>query len=86
MQSRTRQNGFQQVSKALLFSVISRFDAFHLSSSVLSAARVAAPPAPAAQQQRAATVAAAAAQASPPHTAASRGDVASDAGSIGSSI
>ena len=84
VQSRTRQNGFQQVYKALLFSVISRFDAFQLSSSVLSAARVAAPPAPAAEQQRVATVAAAAAQASPPLTAASRGDVASDAGSIGS--
>ena len=38
MQSRTRQNGFQQVSKALLFSVISRFDAFQLSSSVWSRA------------------------------------------------
>ena len=33
-------------------NVISRFDAFQLGSSVLSAARVAAPPAPAAQQQR----------------------------------
>ena len=84
MQSRTRQNGFQQVSKALLSSVISRFDAFQLSSSVLSAARVAAPSAPAARQQRVATVVAAAAQASSPRTAASRGDVASDASSSGS--
>ena len=84
MQSRTRQSGFQQVSKALLFSVISKFDAFQLKSSVMSAGRVAAPLTPAAQQHRVASVAAAAAQASSPHTAASRGDVASDAGSIGS--
>ena len=41
-------------------------------------------PTPATRRQRVATVAAAAAQASPPHTAASRGDVASGAGSIGS--
>jgi hypothetical protein len=84
VQSRTRQNGFQQISKALLSSVITRFDAFQLSSSDLSAARVAAPSAPAARQQRVATAAAAAAQASSPRAAASRGDAASDAGSIGS--
>ena len=84
VQSRTRQNGFQQISKALLSSVITRFDAFQLSCSDLSAARVAAPSAPAARQQRVATAAAAAAQASSPRAAASRGDAASDAGSIGS--
>ena len=81
MQSRTRQNGFQQISKALLSSVITRFDAFQLSSSDLSAARVAAPSALAARQQLVATPAA---QASSPRAAASRGDAASDAGSIGS--
>ena len=84
MQSRTRQNGYQQIYTALLSSVISRFDAFQLSSSDLSAARVAAPLAPAARQQRVATAVAAAAQASSPRTAASRGDAASDAGSSGS--
>jgi hypothetical protein len=35
VQSRTRQNGFQQISKALLSSVITRFDALQLSSSDL---------------------------------------------------
>ena len=74
----------QRRHKALLSSVISRFDSFQLSSSDLSAARVAAPSAPAALQQRVATAVAAAAQASSPRTAASRGDAASDAGSSGS--
>ncbi len=47
-------------------------------------ARVAAPSAPAARQQRVTTAVATAAQASSPHAADSRGDAASDAGSIGS--
>ena len=84
VQSRTRQSGFQPVSKAILSSVISGSAAFQLSSSNLYAARVAAPPAPAARQQRFATAVAAAAQATTPHTAASRGDADSDAGSSGS--
>jgi hypothetical protein len=81
VQSRSRLNGFKQISKVLqqLSSVITRFDAFQLSSAGLLAARVAAPSAPAAaRRQRSSVAVDAAASASAPHVTVPRGDEAGD--------